>query len=134
MKVQKSPCVRDGENLALTQAETAKLEEAESTSNWLGQSERTALNAMKGLFQDEAGHFVIKGKPDIELARFILNDETYDAAKARISRSINEFHELNDAHTRDIIDLAQERTRLYVAGVFLTLAVDRCGLFFLILS
>jgi signal transduction histidine kinase/CheY-like chemotaxis protein/HPt (histidine-containing phosphotransfer) domain-containing protein len=111
------------ENVALTQAETAKLEEAENTSNWLVQSEGTALNAMKGLFQDEAGNFVIKGKPDIELARFILNDETYDAAKARISRSINEFHELNDAHTRHIIDLAQERTKLYVAGVFLTLAV-----------
>ena len=82
-----------------------------------------ALNAVKGLFQDEAGDFVTKGKPDIEVARFVLNDETYDAAKARISRSINEFHELNDAHTRDIIDLARARTKLYVAGVFLTLAV-----------
>ena len=111
------------ENLALTHAETAMLEEAESALNWLVQSERTALNAMKGLFQDEAGQFVIKGKPDVELARFILNDETYDAAKAKISRSINEFHELNDAHTRDIIDFAQERTKLYVSGVFLTLAV-----------
>ncbi len=111
------------ENLALTPAETAKLEEAESTSNWLVQAERTALNAVKGLFQDEAGRFVTKGKPDIELARFVLNDEIYDAAKARLSRSINEFHELNDAHTRDIIDLAQARTKLYVSGVFLTLAV-----------
>ncbi len=111
------------ENLSLTPAETAKLEEAESTSNWLAQAERTALNAVKGLFQDEAGEIVTKGKPDIEFARFALNDETYDAAKARLSRSINEFHELNDAHTRDIIDLARARTKLYVSGVFLTLAV-----------
>ena len=111
------------ENLSLTPAETAKLEEAESTSNWLVQAERTALNAAKGLFQDEAGEFVTRGKPDIELARFVLNDETYDTAKARLSRSINEFHELNDAHTRDIIDLARARTKLYVSGVFLTLAV-----------
>lgn len=110
------------EKLGLTRAEDAKLEEAENNSNSLAQTETTALNAVKGLFRDDAGRFVVKGKPDHELARDILNDEAYHAAKAKIFRLVNEFHELNDQRTRNIVDVAAQRTRFYVSCVFITLA------------
>jgi signal transduction histidine kinase/DNA-binding response OmpR family regulator len=110
------------EKLGLTGAEASKLDEAENIANMLAQSERAALNAMKGIFKDEAGRFVTHGKPDTELARFILDDETYHASKAKLSRTIREFHELNDRRSRNI-DGTAERTGIYVFGVFLTLAI-----------
>ncbi|MEO7465340.1 MAG: hypothetical protein ABIV42_07695 [Nitrosospira sp.] len=109
--------------LGFTEAEFAKLAEAERMDNQLVQSERTALNARKGLFQDSDGEFNVKGAPDPALARGLLNDENYYIGKVRIMRSLNEFYELFDARTRNTIATAQQRTNLYVSGLFLMLVL-----------
>ena len=111
------------EGLGLTTEEFAKLKEAENTSNRLVQSENRAFNAMKGLFQGPTGQLDVKAAPDPELARRLLNDENYHAAMARIMRLINEFYEAFDARMLHAVALHQERSELYISGVFLTLAL-----------
>ena len=111
------------EQLGITPAELAKLEEAETKSNQLVELERVSFNAMKGLFKDSAGQFNIKGTPDAELARSTLHGEEYHKAKASIMKSINEFYGLLDERTLSAIAIAERRTNLYVYGVFATLAL-----------
>jgi hypothetical protein len=91
------------EHLGFTSAELAKLKEAENHSNDLVQSERIAFNAIKGLFPDPTGQFTVKGAPDPELARRILHDGKYHAAKVAIMKPVNEFYELLDARTRNAV-------------------------------
>jgi PAS domain S-box-containing protein len=111
------------EQLGFTADEFAKFKKAESDSNQLVESERKALNAMKGLFQSPTGRFDIEGVPDPELARRILNDENYHVAKARIMHLVNEFHEILDTRTLQAVTEAQRRTNLHIFGIFVTLAV-----------
>ena len=111
------------ERLGFTKEEFAKLKEAENNSNQLLQSEHMAFNAMKGLFQGPTGQLDVKGAPDPELARRLLNDKNYHAAKASIMQAVNELYELFDTRTLNAIATAQHRTGLYVYGVFLILAL-----------
>ncbi len=109
--------------LGFTEAEFAKLAEAERMDNQLVQSERTALNARKGLFQDSDGQFNVKGAPDPALARGLLNDENYYIGKVRIMRPLNEFYELFDTRTSNSVATAHQRTDIYVYGVLLMLVL-----------
>ncbi|MDQ3184893.1 MAG: response regulator [Pseudomonadota bacterium] len=111
------------EELGVATAEFAKLQEAENNSNQLVQLERRAFNALKGLLRGTSGQFDVRGSPDPELARRILHDESYHAAKAGIMRRVNEFYELFDTRTLNAVANAQHRTNLYISGVFLTLAL-----------
>ncbi|MEO7320940.1 MAG: response regulator, partial [Nitrosospira sp.] len=111
------------ERLGFTEEEFSKLKEAENNSNELLQSEQMAFNAMKGLFQGPTGQLDVTGAPDPELARRLLNDKNYHAAKASIMLAVNEFYELFDTRTLNAIATARHRTSLYVYGVFLLLAL-----------
>ena len=111
------------EGLGFTEEEFAKLKEAENNSNQLVQSEIRAFNAMKGLFQGPTGQFDVKGTPDPELARRLLNDENYLAAKAKIMRRLNEFYELFDARTLSAVAVAQRHSEIYISGVFVMLGL-----------
>ena len=108
--------------LGLTAAELAKLAKAESRSNQLVERERRAFNAMKGLFQESTGEFSVKGAPDTALASSLLHNESYHSTKAEIMRLVNEFYELLDKRTLNTIVLAENRSTLYVSGIFFTLA------------
>ena len=108
------------EGLGLTAKEFAKLEEAENNSNQLVQLEHRAFNSMKGFFRGPAAELDMKGAPDPELARRLLNEENYYAAKARIMHAVNGFYELLDAHTLNLVATAQQRTDLYFSGTVLT--------------
>jgi two-component system sensor histidine kinase/response regulator len=114
---------RQMEKLGFTEKEFAKLKEAENNSNQLVQSEHRAFNAMRGLVEGAAGQLDMKGAPDPELARRLLNDEKYHAAKADIMHAVNEFYELFDTRTLNSIAAARHRTDLYSAGVFVMLAL-----------
>jgi PAS domain S-box-containing protein len=108
------------EELGFTQAEFAKLAEAHREDNHLVELESTALNAMKGIFQGPDGQFNVKGDPDSELARRLLNDENYYKRKVRIMRPLNEFYELLNARTLDSVAAAQQRNDLYFSGIILS--------------
>jgi two-component system, sensor histidine kinase and response regulator len=110
------------EELGLTAAELARLEKAKSSSNLLMKQERRAFDAMKGLFLGPAGEFNVKGTPDPQLARGLLHDENYHAAKAEIMRLVNEFDDLLDERTLHAVVTAERRSTFYAYGIFLTLA------------
>ncbi|MEO8434793.1 MAG: response regulator [Pyrinomonadaceae bacterium] len=111
------------ERAGFTAKELAKLEEAELKSNELGQTERVAFNAMKGLFQDSTGQFNLKGEPDSELARRLLFDQKYHEAKAAVMGPVNEFYEMSEARTEGAVAAAERRTDLYLGVVLLLLGL-----------
>lgn len=108
------------EELGFTEVEFTKLAEAHREDNHLVELESTALHAMKGFFPGPSGQFNVKGAPDPELARRLLNDENYYKRKVRVMRPLNEFYELLDARTRDSVATAQQRNDLYFSGIILT--------------
>jgi signal transduction histidine kinase len=111
------------ERHGFTSAELAKLAEAENNSNALVESERTAFNAMKGLFRDATGEFTVREAADPELARRILHDAEYHQSKSAIMRPVNEFYELLDARTRNAVAAAEYRADFYLAAVLVLLGL-----------
>lgn len=79
--------VREG----FTAAELALLTSAQKSSDALVQTERIAMNAAQGLFDDGAGNFTVRGAPDRARAIALLHDEAYRDNKARIMRPIDDF-------------------------------------------
>ena len=63
------------------------LRTAKNKSNTLAEIERHAINAVKGLFADEAGAYNKKGAPDFEFAQKLLYDKDYHRGKAEIGRA-----------------------------------------------
>jgi len=87
-----------------TEAEFAKLKEAEDNSNDLVTTETIAMNAIKGLFRDEQGKFVRRAQPagsiggavpaaetGQALAIRIMFDDKYHRDKAKIMKPIDDF-------------------------------------------
>lgn len=60
-----------------TQAEFDLLNEASRRSNDLVQTETQAMNAVKGLYKDEAGQYTVRGEPNMVLARNLMHDSAY---------------------------------------------------------
>ncbi len=82
-----------------TAAEMTKLQEAQNNSDALVWTETIVMNAVKGLYDDGTGNFVVRGEPDMELARRLMHDSTYHADKVRIMRPIDEFFQMMSART-----------------------------------
>lgn len=98
----------DGETISLqelmikegfTEAELAKLVLAQKNSDGLVRAETVAMNAMKGLFEDDKGNFTIKGAPDQKMASDLVNNEAYHKVKAEIMKPIDEFYIMFEERT-----------------------------------
>ena len=98
----------DGETISLhdlmvkagfTEAEFAKLQEAQKNSDGLVKAETIAMNAIKGLFDDGNGNFTVKKEPDFKLASDLVNNEAYYKTKAEIMRPIDEFYVMLEERT-----------------------------------
>ena len=79
--------------------EFSKLKEAQNRSDELVRREEVAMNAVEGRFDDGTGAFARKGASDPELARRILHDDRYHAAKANIMQPLGEFLAMVDRRT-----------------------------------
>lgn len=90
-----------------TDEEFAKLHDAEQNSNDLVKTETVAMNLVKGLTPDDAGHFTKQGPPDLEKARALMFDANYHRFKAKIMHPIDDFLKLLDARTEGAIARAQ---------------------------
>ena len=98
--------------LEFTDQELAKLDEAKQNSDALTELESTAMNAVKGLFEDDQGDFTLMGEPDQELARKLLHSDEYHQRKARIMRPLDEFYAMLDDRTEQtVIEHANRATR-----------------------
>ncbi len=87
------------------------IQEAKKRSDALVALERVAINAVKGRFEDESGNFSVTGSPDLDLARKILNGDSYLKIKSQIMRNLDKFfilmdrrttRELNREHSRNV--------------------------------
>ena len=105
-----------------TDAEFAKLKEAENNSNELVQTETIAINLVKGKLADGKGGFTLDGAPDLEKARAMMHDKNYHQFKAKIMKPVNEFLYLLDERTATAVAQANsDKTFWY--GVLLLIAL-----------
>jgi nitrate/nitrite-specific signal transduction histidine kinase len=96
-----------------TEAEFAKLKEAEDNSNDLVTTETIAMNAIKGLFRDEQGNFVRREQPADSggnagetgqaLAIRIMFDDKYHRDKAKIMKPIDDFFGMLEHRTSNSV-------------------------------
>ncbi len=90
--------------LGIVGEELEKLKEAEKNSNDLVWTERTAFNAMVGLFADSTNEFTIKAAPDTALAQRIMFDQKYHENKESIMAPIAEFFNMLDQRTTNTVE------------------------------
>lgn len=105
-----------------TEAEFAKLREAEQNSNSLVKTETIAMNAVKGLYDDGSGKYSKKAAPDFEMARRIMHDSKYHEDKRAIGKPIDEFEQLLNSRTKSIVDqfISRGNLLLTVIGLLVT--------------
>jgi methyl-accepting chemotaxis protein len=110
-----------------TDAELAKLTESKQVSDALVKTETTAMNAVRGRFDDGHGNFTVVRDPDPVLAQRVMHDHAYHVNKANIMRPVDEFFALLDQRTAGAVDAAgrdaQAMARLVYAVIGLALAV-----------
>ncbi len=95
----------------LTRAELEALDESLRSSNALVATERVAMNAVKGLYDDGGGHFTVKRPPDRDLAVRLLHDEAYHDAKRRIMKPIGDFAAMIGERTGRAAEAHRSRSR-----------------------
>ncbi|WP_432240259.1 methyl-accepting chemotaxis protein [Herbaspirillum robiniae] len=106
-----------------TDAEFAKLKQAQDLSIALVKTEEIAMHAVKGEFDDGAGKFTKKGDPDLELARKLVHDDAYEGKVAQILKPVGEFVALMDARTRGDLDAADRSSRTAFTACLVMLAL-----------
>ena len=79
--------------------ELAKLQEAKENSDGLVATERRAMNAMKGIFEDEKTGNLVKREPDPALALRLVHSPEYHQYKAKIMKPIGEMTEMFETRT-----------------------------------
>ena len=109
-----------------TDAEFAKLREAQQNSNDLVRTETVAMNLVKGLYDDGKGGFTKQGEPDLERARAMMHDLDYHRFKAKIMRPVDEFLQLLDQRTSLAVSEASAQRSTW-ANVSLALALVLVG-------
>jgi len=87
--------------LGFNSEEFSKIHEAKEKSDELVKIEKIAMNAAKGLYQDDRGQFTKTGQPDTALARELLHNAHYHNEKAKIMKPIDDFFVLLDERTKN---------------------------------
>lgn len=89
------------------ESELNLLYQSQNESDDLTNLEHKAMNAVKGIFQDEMGNYTIKAEPDFKLAREIMHSNEYHQAKIRIMKPLDEFYKAFEARTKQKVDEAR---------------------------
>lgn len=84
--------------------ELALLYKSQQESDDLTNLEAKAMNAIRGIFQDENGDFTIHGKPNFKLAREIMHSDEYHRTKIIIMKPLNEFYKAFEARTQKSVN------------------------------
>ncbi|GGD35690.1 hypothetical protein GCM10012288_07020 [Malaciobacter pacificus] len=108
--------ILDGEKIALKElmqranfpeSELNLLYASKKESDDLTNLEHKAMNAVKGIFQDENGNYTIHGEPNFKLARDIMHSDEYHEAKIRIMKPIDDFYKAFESRTKQKVDEAR---------------------------
>ncbi|MBU0925838.1 response regulator [bacterium] len=104
-----SQALLDGEKIPLRQLmKNANFPESELNLLFISQNEsddltnleHKAMNAVKGIFQDEKGDYTVQGLPDFALARDIMHSDEYHEAKIRIMKPLDNFYKAFENRTK----------------------------------
>ena len=106
-----------------TEAEFAKLKEAQANSDDLVNTETVAMNLVKGQLADGKGGFTIKGEPDLAKARAMMHDHSYHLFKAKIMKPVDEFLSLIDNRTNAAVNEAVAQKNLWFNLLILAIAL-----------
>lgn len=122
----------DGETIALeelmkqagfTEEEFEFLHQAQANSDGLVQTETIAMNAMKGLFQDESGNFTLRKEPNPQMAQRIMHDLQYHREKAKIMQPIDQFFGKFNERTAESVKNKHETLVLFKTSFLLLFIV-----------
>ncbi len=92
------------EKLGFTSEEFELLAQAKANSDGLVNMEVKAMNAVKGLYANSKGEYVIKGTPDPKMAIDILHSDEYHREKAKIMKPIDTFFQKIEERTYQNLD------------------------------
>ena len=92
------------ESAGFSAEELGTLEDAKDRSNTLAVQETRAMNAVKGLFEDEEGAFNRRAAPNLELAQEILYGQEYHQIKSIIMDLVDQARRQVDARTKREVD------------------------------
>lgn len=109
------------EQAGFTEAEFALLEQARAKSDGLVNIETKAMNAVKGLFQDESGEYTIIGIPDLKLARDLMHSEEYHNFKGEIMVPVNNF--ISEVENRFSLNVASLKAEMFWSATALKASV-----------
>lgn len=84
---------------------------SQNESDDLTNLEHKAMNAIKGIFQDENGNYTIKAKPDFALARELMHSNAYHLAKIRIMEPLDRFYKAFETRTKQKVDEAKSSVK-----------------------
>jgi len=110
-------------NAGFTQTEFDKLALAQRNSDGLVSTEKIAMNAVKGLFDDGSGNFTVKKKPDREMAIRIMFGEAYYKTKAEIMKPIDDFYLMFEKRTDADISKYENRSTNFLRGIITIIAL-----------
>ncbi|MDP1678329.1 MAG: PAS domain S-box protein [Bacteroidota bacterium] len=125
----------DGENISLqdlmvktgiTDAELEKLTLGQKYSDELVRTEKIAMNAVKGLFDDGTGNFTVKKQPDRAMAIRLMNDEAYHENKANIMAPIDDFYAMLQERTNRDVEMYSRSSMNLLRSLGLLIFVVMC--------
>ncbi len=106
-----------------TPEELKLMEESINLSTDLIWQEEVALNAVKGLFQDQSGKFTVKGEPDMNKAREIMFSRKYDETIGKINAPLEQFNRIVNDRLNAGMDKAALDMRLTILALCLSVLV-----------
>lgn len=84
---------------------------SQNESDDLTNLEHKAMNAVKGIFQDEKGDYTILGTPDFKLARELMHSDEYHQAKIRIMKPLDNFYRAFENRTKQKVIEARQTVK-----------------------
>jgi signal transduction histidine kinase/DNA-binding NarL/FixJ family response regulator len=81
-------------------------------SDDLTKLETKAMNAVKGIFQDENGSYTHYGRPDLQFATEIMHSDEYHRAKIAIMKPLDEFYQSFEKRTKQNVQIAHDKVKL----------------------
>jgi len=73
---------------------------SQNESDDLTNLENKAMNAIKGIFQDEKGNYTVYKESDYKLARELMHSDEYHLAKIRIMGPLDQFYKAFESRTK----------------------------------
>ncbi|MCC5815731.1 MAG: GHKL domain-containing protein, partial [Leptospira sp.] len=110
------------EGLGFTEEEFNELELAKSNSDGLVATEEIAMNAIRGIYKNKDGDFIVKGKPDRDMAIRILHDREYHEYKKIIMEPIDRFTKSVESRNKKIVDNLEFKLTVILSIILILIA------------